>query len=148
MAHVRPIAAMILVLAAGRAWAQTEEPPTSVAEPAEKSIDERLPGGTVDQRIDWAAVLSSPLETGRKFDFTVYDPWGGVSHVIGQVGEVEIIRVLAGPYEAYRLTYKIESSKGAEPYQMLATKDIPHMSVREDFPSGTVSELVEIRDAE
>lgn len=116
--------------------------------PEEKSIDARLPAGTVDQRIDWAAVLASRLETGQRFDFTVYDPWSGVSHVIGRVGEVESIRVPAGTYEAYRVTYRIESSKGVEPYQLLATKGSPHMSVREDFPSGMVSELVEIRDGE
>ncbi len=113
----------------------------------EKSIDERLPAGTVDQRIDWAAVLSSPLATGQEFDFTVYDPWAGVSHVIGKVGEVEKTRVPAGTYEAYRIAYRIESPKGSEPYQMLATRDSPHMSVREYFPGVMVSELVEIRDA-
>jgi uncharacterized protein DUF3108 len=113
----------------------------------EKSIDERLPAGTVDQRIDWAAVLSSPLETGQQFDFPVYDPWSGVSHVVGRVGKVESIRVPAGTFEVYRITYRIESPKGAEPYQMLATKDAPHVAVREDFPGVMRSELVEIRDA-
>ncbi|MEP6994303.1 MAG: hypothetical protein ABI968_07260 [Acidobacteriota bacterium] len=128
---------------AGRPAASGKAPPA----PEEKTIEERLPAGTVDQRIDWAAVLASRLETGQKFDFTVYDPWSGVSRVAGRVGDVEIIRVPAGAYEAYRLTYTITSSKGAEPYQMLATKDVPHMSVREDFPSGESSELVEVHDA-
>ena len=117
-------------------------------ESAERTLDERLPAGTVDQRIDWAAVLSSRLEPGRTFDFSVYDPWSGVSRVVGTVGEAESVRVAAGKFDVYRVTYKIESARGAEPYTLLATREEPRISVREDFPSGTVSELVEIRDSE
>ena len=32
-----------------------------------RPVDASVPAGTVDQRIDWAAVLASDLETGREF---------------------------------------------------------------------------------
>lgn len=48
-------------------------------------VDEKIPLEVVDQRVDWAAVAASDLKPGRKFEFEVYDPSIGVSHVIVQV---------------------------------------------------------------
>ena len=45
---------------------------------ASGKIDNHIPAGTVDQRIDWAAVMASGLEIGDKLHFTVFDPTTGV----------------------------------------------------------------------
>jgi hypothetical protein len=107
-------------------------------------IDNQIPLGTVDQRIDWAAAMSSGLEVGNQFSFTVFDPSTGVSKVAGEIARTERIAVPAGTYDAVRITYQIEKSKGTERYEVLATKDLPRMMIREDFPNGASSELVGI----
>jgi hypothetical protein len=73
-----------------------------------KPVSAAVPTGTVDQRIDWAAMLASRLEVGQKLDFTVYDPATGVSKVAGEVSKVEQIRVPAGTFETIRAVYRIE----------------------------------------
>jgi hypothetical protein len=108
-------------------------------------IDNHVPQGTVDQRIDWAAAMSRALEVGDKFDFTVFDPATGVSRVRGEVVRDEKIIVPAGAFDTLRVIYQIQKSKGTERYEVLATKNLPRMMVREDFPDGTSSELVSIK---
>lgn len=107
-----------------------------------RPVDASVPAGTVDQRIDWAAVLASDLETGREFEFNAYDPGTGVSRVVARVGSIERVRVPAGSFEAYRIVYRIEKTGGAETYQVLAS--VRHVMVREEFPDGMVSELTGI----
>jgi hypothetical protein len=97
---------------------------------------------TVDQRIDWAAMLASRLEVGQKLDFTVYDPATGVSKLAGEVSKAEQIRVPAGTFETIRAVYRIEKSKGTETYEVLASKETPRFMVREDFSTGMSTELV------
>jgi len=108
-------------------------------------IDNRVPQGTVDQRIDWAAAMSSRLEVGDKFNFTVFDSATGISRVTGEVARDERITVPAGAFDTVRVIYQIEKSKGTERYEVFATKDPPRTMVREDFPNGTSSELVGIK---
>jgi hypothetical protein len=108
-------------------------------------IDNHVPPGTVDQRIDWAAAMSRALEVGDKFKFTVFDPATGVSRVIGEVIRDEKIIVPAGTFDTVRVIYQIEKTKGTERYEVLATKAMPRMMVREDFPNGISSELVSIK---
>jgi hypothetical protein len=55
-------------------------------------IDDHVPPGTVDQRIDWAAAIARRLEIGDKLAFTVYDPATGVSRVTGEVARAERIQ--------------------------------------------------------
>jgi hypothetical protein len=112
--------------------------------PANK-IDNHVPLGTVDQRIDWAAAISTGREVGDKFNFTVFDPATGVSQVTGEVTKEEKIIVPAGTFDTVRIVYQIEKSKGTERYEVLATKALPYIMVREDFPNGTSSELVGIK---
>jgi Protein of unknown function (DUF3108) len=109
--------------------------------PANK-IDNHVPVRTVDQRIDWAAAMSTALVVGDKFNFTVFDPATGISRVTGEVVGDERIIVPAGTFDTVRIIYQIEKSKGTERYELFATKALPHMMVREDFPNGTSSELV------
>src|SRR5204862_3542956 len=52
------------------------------------------------------------------------------------------ISVPAGTFDTVRIIYQIEKSKGTERYEVLATKALPRMMIREDFPNGTSSELV------
>jgi hypothetical protein len=108
-------------------------------------IDNRVPPGTIDQRIDWAAAMSSGLEVGGKFNFTVFDPSTGVSQVTAEIASAGKITVPAGTFDAVRIIYQIDKSKGSERYEVLATKDLPRMMVREDFPNGISSELVDIQ---
>ncbi len=99
-----------------------------------------LSPGTVDQRIDWAAVLSSELEIGQPFAFAVYDPATGVSEVAGEIGKDERISVPAGTFETIRVVYRIKKANGTETYEVWASKEMPRFGVREDFPDGTSSE--------
>lgn len=108
-------------------------------------IDNPIPLGAVDQRIDWAAAMSSGLEVGDKFSFTVFDPSTGVSQVTGEIARTERIDVPVGVYDTIRIIYRIEKPKGTERYEVLATRGLPRMMVREDFPNGTSSELVSIK---
>jgi hypothetical protein len=112
--------------------------------PANK-IENRVPPGTVDQRIDWAAAMSSGLKVGDKFNFTVFDPATGVSKVTGEIVGDERIIVPAGTFDTVRIIYQIEKSKGSERYEVFATKDLPHMMIREDFPNATSIELVRLK---
>ena len=111
-----------------------------------QTIDASVPANTIDQRIDWAAVLAGNLETGQQFEFNVYDPGTGVGRVVGQVGDLEQIRVPAGTFRAYRIVYQMEKSGHTEHYQMLASEDSPHVMLREEFPNGVISELVQVSE--
>jgi hypothetical protein len=111
-----------------------------------KPVNAEIPAGTVDQRIDWAAMLASRLEIGRKISFSVYDPATGVSKVAGEIGKVESTQVPAGTFETIRVEYRIEKSKGTETYEVLASKGTPRFIVRETFSNGMSTELVKIGD--
>ena len=140
---------MILAYARGRVkGVSATSDGKSRSAPVEKPVDAALPEGTVDQRIDWAAALSAPLETGSTFRFSVYDPGTGVSPVSASVGRAERVTVPAGTYETTRVVYRIEKAKGAESYEVLASRETPRLMVREDFPDGTVTELLEAPAAE
>ena len=109
-----------------------------------QNVDASVPPNTVDQRIDWAAVLATNLETGQRFEFNVYDPGTGVSLVEGQVRDLEQIKVPAGTFRAYRIVYQMEKSGRTEHYQMFASQESPHVMIREEFPNGVISELVQV----
>jgi hypothetical protein len=111
-----------------------------------RSIDATVPANTVDQRIDWAAVVAGDLKTGQQFEFNVYDPGSGVSRVAGQVGPLEQVELPAGGFQAYRIIYQMEKARRIEHYQMLASRDSPHMMLREEFPNGSIGELVQITE--
>ncbi len=110
---------------------------------AKRMVDAALPVNTVDQRIDWAAVLATSLEPGQRFEFNVYDPTTGVGIVTGQVGQVGTIKVPAGSYRVYRIIYQMAKGGKSEHCEMFASLDSPHVMIREQFPNGVVSELVE-----
>lgn len=110
-----------------------------------REVAAAIPGSTVDQRIDWAAVMAMDLKPGMAFDFNVYDPGTGLSRLTGAVGEVEQVEVPAGRFPAYRVTYQMEKPGGVERYEGFVTRETPRVSLRIRFPNGTASELVRMR---
>jgi hypothetical protein len=112
----------------------------------ERKVDAPVLPDTVDQRIDWAAVMSEDLAPGSEFEFHVFDPGTGNSRVTGHVVDVETVHVPLGTFEAVRIVYKIEKSSGTEVYQVLTNREGPRMLLKEEFPDGSVGELVEVSD--
>lgn len=83
---------------------------TSEARQSEtKPVGADVPEGIVDQRIDWAAMLSGT----------------GVSQVAGEVTKAEQIRVPAETFETIRAAYRIKKSNETESYEVWASKEIP-----------------------
>lgn len=108
------------------------------------ALTAEVPADIVDQRVDWAAVMSLDLAPGRHFEFHVYDPKTGVSAMSVDVGSAENAKVPAGSFEAYQVTYRISKSTGTEKYQLRVTKEVPRFMLGEGFPNGDVSELMKI----
>lgn len=104
-------------------------------------IDDVIPAHTVDQRIDWAAVSASDLNSNRNLEFQVYDP-SGLSRVLVQKGELEFVRVPAGRFAVYPITYKITKGTATESYKVFVTQGEPRIMVREIFPGGSRSDLI------
>lgn len=107
-------------------------------------FDLPVPADIVDQRIDWASVMSQDLIPGRRFDYHVFDPGTGVSKISGYVSGPEKIRVPAGNYDAMRIVYHIEKTNGVETYQVLTNVKGPRMLLREEFPNGAVTDLLQV----
>ncbi|HTD75876.1 MAG TPA: hypothetical protein VK652_20275 [Steroidobacteraceae bacterium] len=114
----------------------SSEPRTQL--PVNASID----SNTVDQRIDWATVMAFDLRKGSRFSFNVYDAATGSSEVHAQVSPRRRIDVPAGTFPVFAVTYTVKKSTGAERYIVYVTEKLPRFMVREDFPDGTISELV------
>ena len=107
-----------------------------------RSVDEAISADTVDQRIDWAAVMAvKDLAPVGGFAFHVYDPGTGLSRVTARVLGLETTAVPAGTYETARVEYRIEKNRGAETYVALVKSAIPRVLVKETFPNGAVTEL-------
>jgi hypothetical protein len=110
-------------------------------------VNDPLPADTVDQRIDWATVIANDLEVGRHFEFNVYDPKGGVSHVQADVGALSDVHAPAGDFVSYAIDYRIHRANGVEHFRVFASKESPRFMVREEFPNGVVTDLVRIENA-
>jgi hypothetical protein len=111
-----------------------------------EQVAAQLPVDVVDQRIDWAALMSAPLTPHGTVSFAVYDPWTGTSPLSAQVGETEQVRVPAGTFDALAVVYRIaKRSRGSEQYKVWLSVEVPRFLVREDFPDGATSELVRFR---
>jgi hypothetical protein len=108
----------------------------------QQPVDASIDSDTVDQRVDWATVMAFDLRKGSRFSFKVYDPATDKSDVNAQVSPRRRIVVPAGSFEVFAVTYWVKKSTGAERYIVYATESLPRFMVREDFPDGTISELV------
>jgi hypothetical protein len=109
-----------------------------------KTVDAEVPPDTVDQRIDWAAAMARDLSAGSEFAFHVYDPGTGLSPVTGKISGPESIHVPAGTFEAMRIVYRIDKAGRPEVYQVLTKRSGLRMLLKEEFPDGAVTELLEI----
>jgi hypothetical protein len=110
-----------------------------------REVDEAIADDTVDQRIDWAAVMAfKEYIEGQKFQFRVYDPGTGNSLVSVRIGETQTITVPAGSFETVLVSYRIDKRGHAETYEVFVTKQTPRFLVKEKFPNGSMIELVEL----
>lgn len=113
--------------------------------PARRAVDDEVSGDTVDQRIDWAAVMSlREYVAGQEIGFRVYDPESGHSRVSVSIGPTESTTVPAGTFETVRVTYRIDKNRGPETYVARVKRAIPRMLVQESFPNGSSTELIAI----
>jgi len=119
---------------------------TAQKEPSKRrEVNETISDDTVDQRVDWAAVMAlKEYVEGRESKFNVYDPGTGSSLVTVRIGKSEKTAVPAGSFETVRISYRIDKRSGAETYEVFVTKQAPRFLVREKFPNGSVTELVEL----
>ena len=104
-------------------------------------IDTAVSEGTIDQRIDWAAVMASSNQVGQRFSFDVYDPGLGTSRATAVVQQGPRLPLRDSTVPTLKIIYRISKSSGAETYTVFASKDLPRIMLREDFPDGTRSEL-------
>ena len=124
----------------------TTTPRTQAAQSQATPFDVPVPADTVDQRIDWASVMTLDLKAGGHFEYHVFDPGTGVSRISIHISGPETIKVPAGSYEAMRISYRIEKANGTEVYQVLTNRNGPRMLLREEFQNGAVTDLIGIRD--
>lgn len=110
-----------------------------------RELDETVTGDTVDQRVDWAAVMAlKEYVEGQEFRFHVYDPRTGNSLVTVRIGGIGTTVVPAGLFETVQVSYQIDKNDGAQTYEVFITKQPPWVVVKEKFPNGSVSELLEL----
>jgi hypothetical protein len=110
-----------------------------------REVDEAIADDTVDQRIDWAAVAAlKEYVEGQEFRFHVDDPGTGNSLVSARIGQSETIAVPAGSFEAVRVLYRIYKRGHTETYEAFVTRKPPRFMVKEKFPNGSITELVEL----
>ena len=110
-----------------------------------REVNETINDDTVDQRVDWAAVMAlEEYVEGHESKFNVYDPGTGSSLVRVRIGKSGKTAVPAGSFETVRISYRIDKRSGAETYEVFVTKQAPRFLVKERFPNGSVTELVEL----
>jgi hypothetical protein len=119
---------------------------TARKEPSKRrEVNERISDDAIDQRVDWAAVMTlKEYVEGQEFKFNVYDPSTGNSLVSVRIGKSEKTVVPAGSFDTVGISYRIDKRSGAETYEVFVTKQAPRFLVKEKFPNGSVTELVEL----
>jgi len=98
-----------------------------------RPVDARVAGVTLDQRVDWAAMMAARAPDRSSFALRVFDPSTGSSAMLGRVG---------GDASTLRLDYSICKREHLEEYTVHATRETPRTMLREDMPNGLVSELI------
>jgi len=117
------------------------------------SADERLPSSdqavagditpdTVDQRIDWATVMTTDKRSGERFEFKVYDAKTASSRVHCEVSDAGMMDAPDGQVRALRFTYTVYKATGTEVYTVYASAVFPRVMLREDLPGKLVTTLV------
>lgn len=109
----------------------------------DRRIDEQVAADTVDQRIDWAAVMAlKSYKESEMFMFHVYDPKDGNSRIVATVKGMETIHVRAGEFRVIRILYTTEKKGEAQTFEVFINQQTPRFLVKEVFPWGMTSELV------
>ena len=120
------------------------------------SADERLPGtdqavagdistDTVDQRIDWATVMTTDKQPGESFEFKVYDAKTGSSRVSCAVSDAGMLDSPLGKVHAIKLSYTVYKASGTEVYTVYTGAAFPRVMLREDLPGNLVTTLVAVK---
>jgi hypothetical protein len=110
----------------------------------DRRIGEEVAVDTVDQRIDWAAVMAlKSYQESETFTFHVYDPKDGNSRIMATVKGTETIHTRAGAFRVVRILYTTEKASGAQTFEVFINEQVPRFLVKEIFPWGMTSELVE-----
>lgn len=119
------------------------------------SADERLPGsdtavageitpGTVDQRIDWATVMTTDRQPGESFEFQVYDAKTASSRVHCEVSDAGLMDTSIGRIHALKLHYTVSKASGTEEYTVYTSVGLPRIMLREDLRGDLVTTLVKV----
>jgi hypothetical protein len=125
--------------------AMTAAAPGGSGPGSDRSVAARIRPGTVAQRIDWAAVMSTDKRPGESLDFQVYDAKTGFSRVHCQVGDAGMMNTPEGRVHAIRLNYTVYKSTGTEAYAVYTSAAFPRVMLREELRGNLVISLVRIR---
>lgn len=109
---------------------------------SDQAVAADIPDDTVDQRIDWATVMTADLQPGQRFEFKVYDAKTGVSRVSCSIGDAGPMKTVLGEIHAIRLEYTVYKASGTEVYTVYTSSGFPRTMLREDLRGGLVIELV------
>ena len=83
----------------------------------DRNIDEEIAADTVDQRIDWAAVMAlKSYKESETFSFHVYDPKDGNSQIVARVKGMETLHTRAGAFRVVRILYRTEKASVAQTF--------------------------------
>lgn len=150
-AALRPVSATLqfrrkdgpyrMELVYGRSSVRFVETLNGVAGPA-KTVD--VPAWIVDQRVDWAAVMSSRLRPGRSLTFAVFDPATGVSTVEASATRLTADAKLPARGRLTRLDYQVCKNGSVEKYSVFSTTRAPLILARENLRDDEVDTLVGI----
>jgi hypothetical protein len=107
-----------------------------------RDVSATAEGIVIDQRVDWAAIMATPAPAGSSIALQVFDPSTAFSRMVGKIGETQKMSGPGGVADVRRLDYSICKRDHVEQYTVFATRDPPHIMLREDMPNGLVSELI------
>ncbi|TRW14291.1 hypothetical protein [Glacieibacterium frigidum] len=106
-------------------------------------VDDALPPGTIDQRIDWAYVAAARLPRGGRLAFRVYDPATKVSRAEAHGLGLRWVDVGGRRTSVRSTAYRIVKAGGTEHYVVHVAAAGPAIMVREDMPNGLRIDLID-----
>jgi len=108
----------------------------------DQAVAADIPDDSVDQRVDWATVMTADVQPGQRFEFKVYDAKTAVSRVSCDVSDAGMMKTALGSVHVIRLAYTVYKMSGTESYTVYTSSAFPRAMLREDLPGGLVTELV------
>lgn len=107
-----------------------------------ESFMAKFEGQVIDQRVDWAAMMAATIPAGGEIEFQVFDPDTHLSRLTGSRVATAPVTSVLGSVPAIRLDYTIYKGEHIETYSVYATRQRPHLMLREDMPNGLSIELI------